>query len=176
MEKSTRSYPQARLSPAKDGIIAIEFNHRSVMACDIAWALARLSEMSATRVDFERCEGRLNFFFAGWDQDPREVSQIPEIRAFFAALTEPWPYWFPFIDKTGDMLSVVLTLITPVRRSKTADGRVIWELDNTQHAMVALRRLFGAQNRLLATLGIPEVTNIRISQEVAQLIDQAIAP
>ena len=33
------------------------------------------------------------FCIEGWDDDPREIHMIPEVRRFYSAFHEAWPYW-----------------------------------------------------------------------------------
>ena len=42
--------------------------------------------------------GRLTFLVEGYDDDPREVYTIDEVRTFFQTLSRKWPYWLFFCD------------------------------------------------------------------------------
>ena len=44
------------------------------------------------------------FGIAGWDQDPREIHMIPEVRRFYRAFNAAWPYWFYFCNLDQDGL------------------------------------------------------------------------
>ena len=44
--------------------------------------------------------GSLVFCVEGYDGDPREVHIIPEVRKFYAAFHEAWPYWLYFATWT----------------------------------------------------------------------------
>ena len=76
-------YPLARLSPAKDELLAIEITRESVDQCDIQPMLEKLEFLSETREGALLWEGKLAVYFAGWDRDPRETAEIPEIRVYF---------------------------------------------------------------------------------------------
>src|SRR5436190_11509465 len=41
---------------------------------------------------------RVRFAVDGYDDDPREIYTIPEIRDFYAAFHTAWPYWLYFCD------------------------------------------------------------------------------
>lgn len=41
---------------------------------------------------------RLVFCIEGWDDDPREIHLIPEIRRFYSAFHAAWPYWLYFCN------------------------------------------------------------------------------
>ena len=44
------------------------------------------------------------FCIEGWDNDEREIHSIPEIRRFYAAFHEAWPYWLYFCNLDTDTL------------------------------------------------------------------------
>ena len=53
----------------------------SVVTHDIRPLLDKLLPLAATREVAMRWEGKVTFYFDGWDNDPRETAEIPEIRA-----------------------------------------------------------------------------------------------
>ena len=44
------------------------------------------------------------FCIEGWDDDEREIHSIPEIRRFYSAFHEAWPYWLYFCNLDTDTL------------------------------------------------------------------------
>jgi hypothetical protein len=170
---STRSpkYPLARLSPAKDDILVIAITRESVMTGDIQPMLEKLNALSSTREAALKWEGTLTFIFEGWNDDPRETAEIPEIRAYFAALTEAWPHWLHFAEKVGDTIPHVLRLLCRGRYERPGPGLVGWQFADFDDIKRLVFRLFSGQNRMYERLALPEDINERISQEVAQLIE-----
>ncbi len=65
--------------------------------------LKLLKNISSTRQQVVDFEGRITFLFDGWNDDPRETAEIPEIRAYFSALTEKFPYWMHYVEKDDDI-------------------------------------------------------------------------
>lgn len=43
-----------------------------------------------------RMMGTFLFAIEGYDHDPREIYAIPEVRSFYRAFWETWPYWLFF--------------------------------------------------------------------------------
>ena len=41
----------------------------------------------------------LVFIVCGYDEDPRELAEIPQVRAFFARLVQEWPHWLWFLAR-----------------------------------------------------------------------------
>ena len=44
------------------------------------------------------------FCIDGWDDDEREIHSVPEIRRFYSAFHEAWPYWLYFCNLDTDTL------------------------------------------------------------------------
>jgi hypothetical protein len=168
-------YPRARLSPAKDELMVVTFPRAQVQACNPAPALQQLGFMIETPELAARWEGGLGFTFAGWDDDPRETSAIPAVRAYFAALTEAWPYWLHFAEKVGDTLPHVLRLLCRGHVEPVGAGLVAWRFADAEEVHALLMRLFTQQNALYERLGLPESMNGRISEEVAQLLESVFS-
>ena len=47
---------------------------------------------------------RFVFCIEGYDSDPREIHLIPEVRRFYSAFHEAWPYWLYFCNLDVDTL------------------------------------------------------------------------
>ncbi|MEA3640257.1 MAG: chlororespiratory reduction 6 domain-containing protein [Lamprobacter sp.] len=168
-------YPRARLSPAKDELMILVIHRDEVEAGDIAPVLQQLEFMTETRELAERWEGRLGFVFEGWDDDPREVVEIPAVRRYFTNLTEAWPYWLHFIEKVGGTLPRVLGLLCLGHRETIAPGLVGWAFEDLEEVRKQLLLLFLRQNALYERLGLPESMNQRIAEEVAQLLESVFS-
>lgn len=94
--------------------IIVQFSRSEVERGLIGDAIDRLRLISDDREKFCRFENSVAFIFEGYDQDPREVQEIPEVVSFFRTLTEQWPYWLHFIQRDmqkQDNLSLVLRLL-----------------------------------------------------------------
>lgn len=48
----------------------------------------------------------ITFIVEGYDQDPRELYTIPEVRVFFQAFRREWPYWLYFCNLDTELLRV----------------------------------------------------------------------
>ena len=44
------------------------------------------------------------FCLEGWDDDEREIHSIPEVRRFYSAFHDAWPYWLYFCNLDTDTL------------------------------------------------------------------------
>lgn len=167
-------YPRARLSPAKDELLAVEIARESVVTGDVRPLLGKLRRLTASREAAVRWEGKLTFFFQGWDADPRETAEIPEIRAFFLDATAEWPYWLHYCEKVGDTIPHALRLLCRGHREQVRAGMVGWQFDDPPDISRQLLLLFGHMNELYDRFDLPEEMNRRITEEVTQLIESAL--
>jgi hypothetical protein len=64
------------------------------------------------------------FGIEGWDDDPREIHMIPEIRRFYTAFHEAWPYWLYFCILEVDTLRAMTMCCLPSINVMQAEGRI----------------------------------------------------
>ncbi|MBK1695407.1 hypothetical protein CKO09_11760 [Chromatium weissei] len=165
----TPRYPLARLSPAKDTLLVITISHESIVTGNLQPILAQLLSLSASTESALQWEGCLTVVFEGWDDDPRETAQIPEIRTYFRNLTEAWPYWWHYSEKVGDTFGHILRLLCS-GQVVAVGGMMGWRFTDMAEVSREVMGLFAHLNRLHADLGLDASMNERISQEIAQLI------
>jgi hypothetical protein len=66
---------------------------------------------------------RFVFCIEGWDNDPREIHMIPEIRRFYSAFHEVWPYWLYFCNLDVDTVRAMVMCCLPSINTKQVDGQ-----------------------------------------------------
>ena len=64
----------------------------------------------------------LMFCIEGFDDDAREIHCIPEIRRFYAAFHEAWPYWFYFCNLETEAMRMMVTCCLPSITAMKVDG------------------------------------------------------
>lgn len=95
---------------------------------------------STHTVSWLSAEGAVTLVFHGYDDDPRELEAIPEVRAWFAKLFEAWPYWSFFASRIDQTVPLVLSLLL-----SGEPGMVGWCFDLDELKPLLLE-LFGHQN------------------------------
>jgi hypothetical protein len=63
------------------------------------------------------------FTVEGWDSDPREIHAIPEIRRFYSAFHQAWPYWLYFCNLDVDALRAMAVCCLPSLTSMQVEGQ-----------------------------------------------------
>jgi hypothetical protein len=66
---------------------------------------------------------RFVFCIEGYDSDPREIHLIPEVRRFYAAFHEAWPYWLFFCNLGVDTLRAMVMCCLPDVSTMQVDGQ-----------------------------------------------------
>jgi len=68
--------------------------------------------------------GAFVFAVEGWDNDLREIHMIPEIRRFYSAFHEAWPYWLYFCNLEVDTLRAMTMCCLPEVSTMQVDGQI----------------------------------------------------
>jgi hypothetical protein len=63
------------------------------------------------------------FCVEGWDTDTREIHMVPEIRRFYSAFHEAWPYWLYFCNLDVDTLRAMTLCCMPSTTTMQVDGQ-----------------------------------------------------
>ncbi len=91
-----------------------DFRHfLSLYAADTLPTARRLREMM----------DRFVFCIDGYDADPREIHAIPEIRHFYSAFHNAWPYWLCFCNLEVGTLKAMVFCCLPSLTSLNVDGQ-----------------------------------------------------
>ena len=158
-----------RFSSAKEQQIVVVCDSASIATGDISGVLSSLKSLSGDRSSAMSAEGAVTLVFNGYDDDPRELHSIPEVREWFAKLFEAWPYWSFFASRIDQTVPLVLTLLMPGQTVAGEPGMVGWEFD--PHALKPLLlEMFGYQNELIERLEIGEDVNERASHDFLKAV------
>ncbi|HOC53996.1 MAG TPA: hypothetical protein PKI20_00095 [Verrucomicrobiota bacterium] len=66
---------------------------------------------------------RIVFCIEGYDDDPREIHSIPEVRRFYSAFHDAWPYWLYFSNLDVGTLKAMVFCCLPSLTAVNVDGR-----------------------------------------------------
>ena len=89
-------------------IIIYEFSRSAVEQGDFTHFLERFrAEKLPSGTPLRQMMDSMVFVIEGYDDDPREIHTIPEIRKFYQALHHAWPYWLYFCNLDQDGLKMM---------------------------------------------------------------------
>lgn len=96
----------------------------------------------------KRLKGRLIFGINGYDDDPRDLWEIAEVRAWMEAVDREFPFWFYFVD-LGPRSTLRFIAFCLCRWGKVPDGKLIPPEDLQSFLLMH----YAAMNHLAARLG-----------------------
>lgn len=114
----------APFQPERSSLVILLVSRESVEACSVGGAVKQLRLLSDDPALVRRFERSVHFLFEGYDHDPREIHQIPEIRCFFSALNAQWRHWGHFLNHDTGALTLAYTLLVDAQPLLQVAGQV----------------------------------------------------
>ena len=160
--------PRLDIRPGVTEPVVLMISRREVDACDIVSILSRLKVFLATREDAWRYRGQMTLVVNGYNDDPRELVDIPEVRAMLRQLEASWPHWAYFLNQVDDSIKLMLSCVAGSRFI----GRGAVEMDADLVA-AALARGFAGMNMIFDRFGFPEGELEKMSDGLVEVLQQA---
>ena len=163
--------PRLDLRPGIQEPVVLLISRREVEHADLASVMSRLKVFLATREDAWRYRGRMTLVVDGYTNDPRELVDIPEVRALLRRLEAEWPYWAFFFNQVDDSIKLLMTCVAG--RLFLGNGVVEMEVNLVAGAMT---RAFGAMNAVFERFDFPEDELELMSRGFVEVLQQAVMP
>jgi len=116
--------------------------------------------------------GSAEFCYLGWDDDQRELFEIPEVRKYYHATLDaefPWIYWLePDVLWAG--YGLLYTCGCDVNITKVGSGHRV-EATTAAHFKAWIERNFNALNVFTEKNGIPDEINRECSMNFKRFLD-----
>ncbi len=139
-----------------------------IEAGDIDEAIDLLQKLVSDPAAMLSCCGRVSLVIDGYNDDPRELFEIAEVRVFIQALDERWPYWYFFLSQADDSIKLLESCLCDSIEVVPGVNAI-----DTEQLTASLKRHFTALNRLCETINLPEHRAEEISEGVISLIRNA---
>jgi hypothetical protein len=143
--------------PAPPGsLVVLQLSRREIEAGLVGDAVDRLLVLTDSDQRARDLAQSLVLEFQGFDADPREVYEIPEIRRFVRALNGQWKDWLHFLvdDATHQQYLLLMALLCDVDVIRNGAAISTAYRDLAQVAHVA-NGLVNALHHLHKRLGVP---------------------
>lgn len=141
-------------------IIVLAITRKEVESGSIASTLEHLHTLTDTRENALLYRESLVFQVGGYDDDPRELTEIPEVRAFFHHLAAEWPHWLWFLARGCGAVVLLLALLCEVKMvrssGRNAEGGYATEFASKTELAAVMMDLFDRGNSLFNTYGLPD--------------------
>ena len=161
--------------------IIVDHNHflfiigrDEVEALDTSSARGFFDRIKSTRELAEHCQGKIEISFHGYDQDPRELFEIPEVRKFAPELSAALPELF-FFAYTGERshglktIAMCLTKVKKLSNTPNKDNKIPVEI-STQRIGQFLEDNFPGLNAMTEWLNMSIEENKRITFAVVRAL------
>ena len=160
--------PRVDLRPGVNEPVVLMISRREVDAGDLASVLSRLKVFLATREDAWLYRGQMTLVVDGYNNDPRELVDIPEVRTLLRRLEAEWPSWAFFFNQVDDSIKLLLSCVAGSRY--LGNGAVEMDADLVAGAMA---RAFGGMNAVFERFGFPEDELELMSRGFVEVLQQA---
>jgi hypothetical protein len=160
--------PRQDLRPGVTEPVVLMISRREVEQGDLASVLARLKVFLATREDAWLYRGQMTLVVDGYNDDPRELVDIPQVRTLLCNLEAAWPYWAFFFNQVDDSIKLLLSCAAGSRFL----GRGAVEMD-AQRVSAVLSHGFAGMNELFERFDFPEDELELMSRGLVEVLEQA---
>ena len=99
--------PRIDLRPGVTKPVVLLITRRQLDEQDLASILDGLKILTAAREDVWRYRGQMSLVVDGFNDDPRELIEIPAVRLLVTNLCQAWPYWAFFFNQVDDSLKIL---------------------------------------------------------------------
>jgi hypothetical protein len=106
-------------------LIVLAVDRAKIEANSLQGTLDRLLRLSNLPAHVRKAAQSVELYVSGYDNDRRELSEIPEVRAYFNAITERWPHWWHFATESTRRL--MHAMLIECEKVKGPRGRVSFE-------------------------------------------------
>lgn len=129
---------------------------------DVNTVLSALNSFLDTRERLIWARARFTILFEGYDDDPRDVWDILEVREYVKKLDAEFPYWFYFTDLNHHTLKVICLCLCRVMK---VEGSSTPHPDDLKHFLAS--RII-ALNNLCSRFHLADEVKNEITQDVCE--------
>lgn len=147
-----------------------------VLACDFTGLWDVIERLSRNRESLLRNRGTLEVLIAGYDDDPREAYEIPEIRRWYSESVKAGIPWFFFMGEQldGMGLKVLLFSCCDIEVKSKENGRTFVEVLSLEQVDEWLKHNFHNLNLFVDKKSVPEEINKEMSQRATEIVGRAL--
>lgn len=160
--------PRIDLRPGVTEPVVLMFSRREVESGDPSASVRRLNTLLNTRDAIWRYRGQVALVVDGYNNDPRELVDVQEVRVFLAAFTRQWPYWAFFFNQVDDSIKLLSSCLCAGRF--IGSGQIEIDPEKLRQFLLAG---FAAMNAIFDDHGFPESDLEQMSKGVIEVIEQA---
>jgi hypothetical protein len=147
------------------GLLNFQIDRRDIEACDISPYVSWIDDFLGTRESFAKCMGRVEFSVDGYNDDPRELWEIQEVRDFLTKLDSARPYWAVLQSPHGIWLQCLVVCLVTIEKSDKGT-----ELMHPAEVADLAARWYEALNEISNRYSLSDSLNKELSLRVRSLV------
>ncbi len=160
--------PRFDLRPGLTEPVILLISRRAVESMDVVSVIKPLNILLAAREDTWLYRGQLSLVVDGYEDDPRALVDIPDVRSFLRAFSAAWPYWAYFLNQVDDSIIILGSCVCG--DSYPGGGAVQIDAEKLRSFLLDG---FAGVDALFQKHGFPEAENEVISRGLLEVIEQA---
>ncbi|MGZ5858144.1 MAG: chlororespiratory reduction 6 domain-containing protein [Burkholderiaceae bacterium] len=146
-------------------VVIAKIDRADIESRNVAPASAALNRLVESSEALINSNGTISLMVSGYDDDPRELHMIPEVRDYFVALDADFPYWFHICTRLDHTLRMLFMMIADPLPALNDSATVQYLIANDDLNEFLNRRM-EAIDMLHAKFGFDEAENVRIGELV----------
>jgi hypothetical protein len=130
-------------------------SRQDVESLRIGSTVERLMLFSDCAKHVHQFAGRVVIQVDGYDDDPRALVSIPEVKRFFQAVDGHWSYWLHFLIPEVSQIQLILLMLVDVKKETVQNGHIGFSLTSPQQLEDQIQRLLAAMETLHDAFKVP---------------------
>lgn len=102
--------------------IVVDISRETIEKKDLASVLERLHVLNDSAENTRLYESSMILMFDGYNDDLREIPEIPEVREFVQSLVQLWPHFIWFLSRGTGSIALLMALLCEVTVIRSEDG------------------------------------------------------
>jgi hypothetical protein len=154
--------------------ITFEISRKAVLTGNTRPLLITLEGLTASRECWTDFRGQVGFAIDGWNEDPRALFQIPEVRVFWAKFDRQFPAWSFFVQP-GELLKSFMLCLVPGVQGRASHRGLVVECERADFTHV-VRRTLQAVRSACASRGVPIASYEAYCTALAEFCRRCLEP
>ena len=147
--------------------IVLQISQEAIQNCDTSEYVTLLHGITDSLQSFEAAFQRYLFLISGYDDDPRELYQIPEVVSFIKDLNSKLPFWLYFVNTSDKKFFSWMIACLCRAMSLDQDEETIYADFNADAYNDLIEYLFSNIVKLMSGLGIGESIQEKVLKELS---------
>lgn len=162
------------LIPISDSLF-LKIRNIDIITLNTENTVSFFDSLKSDKNKLKKYEGKINIILEGYDDDEREIYEIPEVVIFIKKIIPEVKYWFYYMSKNNNPTSFLTVLLTiycnGTKSNKQKEGNKCFVQFDPKKYREFMEKNFIWLNEMTEFLKLPMSENKRISEEIINSFD-----